>query len=103
MSSLFPDIDKEIEEIVAAEKKLEKEILEKIKRDGEKYRPSCGTDGMVLEDFLCQGCSKKNYEKEIWCNTWDMLYHDYVDEIIEYKGNVICLNHSNFNINEYIK
>lgn len=101
--SLFPEIDVEIKEILATQKKLENETLEKIKRDGEKYLPSSGTDGMVLESFLCKGCSKKDYENDIWCNTWDMTYHGYVDEIIKYNNKIVCLNHSNFDIKEFVK
>lgn len=97
--SLFPDVDAEIVQIKAKEKLAIQELI----NSSEMYRPSNSTDGDWFYRNFCDKCSKDNIEKEIFCETWNLLLGANSEDIRQKGEFVFCLKDSNFDIKDYMK
>jgi len=107
-NSLFPEIDREIEEIKRVEAIKIENTLNHIRENSEMWIPSNGTEGMIFEDNFCADCSKDDAQKEINCSLLMRLYNsEKHEDLVLYKfendSEVICLQDSNFNILDYMK
>ena len=96
--SLFPEVDEEIKDI----KQAQNDKLQELKDKSEPYRPSNGSEGMVFEGEFCSTCNKDNPDEDMFCPYLRRLHEGTSDEIVKYRGKVMCLKHSDFSIKSYM-
>jgi len=99
--SLFPEVDEEIIEIKA----VRAQRIQELKDKSEKYRPSNFSEGEWFEKELCRTC--KRYGADFLtapiCRILCEFHLHEMEEVIRFNGEVICLKHSDFDIDKFNK
>lgn len=94
--SLFPEVDEEIKQIKASEAIK----LQEIKNTSTRFIPSNGVEGVWLEDTLCVTCGHFNKRCSV---LKELLFgSDGSCDLLTYQDNVICLQHSDFSVRDFL-